>query len=250
MSASSSISTIYSFIPTSPLLVLNLIPIPIPIISTSPENPPPRTPTFPTSLLIPTSHFPKLRVVLPRLRKRRFQLLQKKIKQPPELRKLRNAFFLLVKYCHINASTLSNPNFLHIPLTSLLISDSETPTPTLIDSGSSHCFVDTSFTLQHYLPVSSVLTSPLISDSETPTPTLIDSGSSHCFVDTSFTLQHYLPVSSVLTSPLISDSETPTPTLIDSGSSHCFVDTLFTLHHNLPVSSVPALSASVITSTL
>src|SRR5271168_3905252 len=156
MSASSSISTIYSFIPTSPLRVLNLIPIPIPIISTSPENPPPRTPTFPTSLLIPTSHFPKLKVVLPRLRKRRFQLLQKKIKQPPELRKLRNAFFLLVKYCHLNASTLSNPNSLHIPLTSPLISDSETPTPTLIDSGSSHCFVDTSFTLQHYLPVSSV----------------------------------------------------------------------------------------------
>src|ERR1700678_1691612 len=139
MSASSSILTIYSFIPTSPLQVLNLVPIPIPIISTSPENPPPRTPPFPTSLLIPTSHFPKLRVVLPRLRKRRFQLLQKKIKQPPELRKLRNAFFLLVKYCHLNASTLSNPNSLHIPLTSPLISDSETPTPTLIDSGSSHC---------------------------------------------------------------------------------------------------------------
>src|ERR1700678_2420816 len=60
MSASSSMSTIYSFIPTSPLQVLNLVPIPIPIISTSPENPPPRTPTFPTSLLILTSHFPKL----------------------------------------------------------------------------------------------------------------------------------------------------------------------------------------------
>src|ERR1700678_2759553 len=165
MSVSSSILMIYSFIPTSPLQVLNLIPIPIPIISTNPENPPPRTLAVPTSPFIPTSHFPKLRVILPRLRKRRFQLLQKKIKQPPELHKLRNAFFLLVKHCHLNASALSNPNSFHIPLTSPLISDSETPTPTLIDSGSSHCFVDTSFTLQHYLPVSSVLTSPLISDS-------------------------------------------------------------------------------------
>src|ERR1700678_1546223 len=131
MSSSSSISTIYSFIPTSPLQVLNLVPIPIPIISTSPENPPPQTLTFPTSLLIPTSHFPKLRVVLPRLRKRRFQLLQKKIIQPPELRKLRNAFFLLVKYCHLNASTLPNLNSFILPLTSPLISDSETPTPKL-----------------------------------------------------------------------------------------------------------------------
>ena len=53
-------------------------------------------------------------------------------------------------------SALSDPNSFHIPLTSPLVSDSETSIPTLIDSGSSHCFVDTSFTSQYNLPVSSI----------------------------------------------------------------------------------------------
>src|ERR1700678_3462633 len=112
-------------IQTNPLPLLNPTPIPIPIptITTNPVNHP-RTPTVPTSPPIPTSlrtvnshlknanvvwttscacivvkpviklatviskahHLPKLRLVLPKLRKRRHQLLQKKIKQPPELR--------------------------------------------------------------------------------------------------------------------------------------------------------------------
>src|SRR6202522_4128515 len=107
-----------------PLLNPTPIPIPIPIPTiTSPVNHP-RTPAVPTSPPMPTSlrtvnshlknanvvwttscacivvkpviklatviskahHLPKLRLVLPKLRKRRHQLLQKKIKQPPELR--------------------------------------------------------------------------------------------------------------------------------------------------------------------
>src|ERR1700678_112791 len=98
------------------------IPLPIPTI-TSPVNHP-RTPAVPTRPPMPTNlrtvnshlknanvvwttscacivvkpviklatviskahHLPKLRLVLPKLRKRRHQLLQKKIKQPPELR--------------------------------------------------------------------------------------------------------------------------------------------------------------------
>src|SRR5271155_2978718 len=61
-----------------------------------------------------------------------------------------------LEYCHLNASALSDPNSFHIPLISPLVSDSETSIPTLIDSGSSHCFVDTSFTSQYNLPVSSI----------------------------------------------------------------------------------------------
>ena len=61
-----------------------------------------------------------------------------------------------LEYCHLNVSALSDPNSFHIPLTSPLVSDSETSIPTLIDSGSSHCFVDTSFTSQYNLPVSSI----------------------------------------------------------------------------------------------
>src|SRR5277367_632631 len=62
------------------------------------------------------------------------------------------------EYCYLNASALSDPNSFHIPLTSPLVSDSvnSVPIPTLVDSGSSHCFVDTSFTIQYDLPVTSI----------------------------------------------------------------------------------------------
>src|ERR1700678_4234670 len=124
-------------IQTNPLPLLNPTPTPIPIpipTITSPVNHP-RPPAVPTSPPMPTNlrtvnshlkndnvvwttscacivvkpviklatviskahHLPKLRLVLPKLRKRRHKLLQKKIKQPPELRtKLRTAFCLLV----------------------------------------------------------------------------------------------------------------------------------------------------------
>src|ERR1700678_498359 len=182
-----------------PLLNPTPIPIPIPIpipTITSPVNHP-RTLAVPTSPPIPTSlrmvnshlknanvvwttscacivvkpviklatviskahHLPRLRLVLPKLRKRRHQLLQKKIKQPQHSAQAEDCVFpscAPLEYCHLNASALSDPNSFHIPLTSPLVSDSETSIPTLIDSGSSHCFLDTSFTSQYNLPVSSI----------------------------------------------------------------------------------------------
>src|ERR1700678_183277 len=183
-------------IQTNPLPLLNPTPIPIPTI-TSPVNHP-RTPAVPTSLPIPTSlrmvnshlknanvvwttscacivvkpviklatviskahHLPKLRLVLPKLRKRRHQLLKKRLSSPQNSAQAEDCVLpscAPLEYCHLNVSALFNPNFFHIPLTSPLVSDSETPIPTLIDSGSSHCFVDTSLTSQYNLPVSSVL---------------------------------------------------------------------------------------------
>ena len=49
-------------------------------------------------------------------------------------------------------SALSDPNSLHISLTSLLISDSSLHVSALIDSSSTHCFVDTSFVQYYKLP--------------------------------------------------------------------------------------------------
>ena len=49
-------------------------------------------------------------------------------------------------------STLSDPNSLRISLTSLLISNSSLCISALIDSGSTHCFVDTSFVQYYKLP--------------------------------------------------------------------------------------------------
>ena len=47
---------------------------------------------------------------------------------------------------------LSDPNSLRVSLTSPLISDSSLCVSTLIDSGSTHCFVDTSFVQYYKLP--------------------------------------------------------------------------------------------------
>ena len=52
----------------------------------------------------------------------------------------------------LNVSTLSNPNSLCISLASLLISNSSLCVSALIDSGSTHCFVDTSFVQYYKLP--------------------------------------------------------------------------------------------------
>ena len=50
-------------------------------------------------------------------------------------------------------SDLSDPNSLHVcSLTSLLISDSSLHISALVDSGSTHCFVDTNFVQYYKLP--------------------------------------------------------------------------------------------------
>ena len=49
-------------------------------------------------------------------------------------------------------SALSDPNSLHVPLSSSLIPNIS-DFSTLIDSGSTHCFVDTEFVNFHNLPV-------------------------------------------------------------------------------------------------
>ena len=57
---------------------------------------------------------------------------------------------------HLNASTLSNPNSLCIPLVSPLVYASDhlqsIPIRTLVDSGSTHCFLDSAFAHGHSLP--------------------------------------------------------------------------------------------------
>ena len=56
------------------------------------------------------------------------------------------------KVVQLNVSALSDPNSLHVSLTSLLISNSSLHVSALIDSGSTHCFVDTSFVQYYKLP--------------------------------------------------------------------------------------------------
>ena len=56
----------------------------------------------------------------------------------------------------LNASTLSDPSSLRVPLTSPSVSDSTLCFSALIDSGSTHCFVDSTFVQRYDLPVSSV----------------------------------------------------------------------------------------------
>ena len=53
----------------------------------------------------------------------------------------------------LNASTLSRFNALYAFVTTSLISNLEVVLCALIDSGSSHCFVDSTFAKQHTLPV-------------------------------------------------------------------------------------------------
>ena len=53
-------------------------------------------------------------------------------------------------------SALSDPNSLRVSLTSPAISDSAPTISTLIDSGSTHCFVDSSLVHKHNLPVTSI----------------------------------------------------------------------------------------------
>ena len=61
----------------------------------------------------------------------------------------------------LNASTLSNPNSLCIPLVSPLVcaSDHLQPIPiqTLVDSGSTHCFLNSAFACGHFLPTTPTL---------------------------------------------------------------------------------------------
>jgi hypothetical protein len=56
----------------------------------------------------------------------------------------------------LNASALSDPNSLRLSLTSSLISDSSSVISALVDSGSTHCFVDTEFVHFYNLPLVSV----------------------------------------------------------------------------------------------
>ena len=56
----------------------------------------------------------------------------------------------------LNASALSNPNSLRISLTSSLVSVATTSFRALIDSGSTHCFVDSAFVRRSDIPTISV----------------------------------------------------------------------------------------------
>ena len=56
----------------------------------------------------------------------------------------------------LNASALSDPNSIRIPLLSPLFSDSALHIPALIDSGSTHYFVDSEFCKLHNFRLSSV----------------------------------------------------------------------------------------------
>ena len=56
----------------------------------------------------------------------------------------------------LNTSTLSDPNSLCIPVTSPHISKNSIPFPVLINSGSSHCFIDPKFTSQYLLSLTSI----------------------------------------------------------------------------------------------
>ena len=56
----------------------------------------------------------------------------------------------------LNASALSDPNSLRVSLTSSLISDFFSEFSALVDSGSTHCFVDTGFVHSHQLSITPV----------------------------------------------------------------------------------------------
>ena len=56
----------------------------------------------------------------------------------------------------LNASALSDPNSLRTSLSSPLVSDSSPTFSALVDSGSTHCFIDTNFARNYDLPTSSV----------------------------------------------------------------------------------------------
>src|ERR1700719_728295 len=65
--------------------------------------------------------------------------------------------YSLMEVVRLNASALSDPNSLHVPLTSSLVSASLSVFSALVDSGSTHCFVDSEFVRRYALPVLSVL---------------------------------------------------------------------------------------------
>ena len=56
----------------------------------------------------------------------------------------------------LNASALSDPNSFRVPLSCPLISNSSFRIPALVDSGSTHCFVDSEFVRNYDLPALSV----------------------------------------------------------------------------------------------
>jgi Retroviral aspartyl protease len=56
----------------------------------------------------------------------------------------------------LNASALSDPNSLRVLLRSFHVSKSSFPFSALVDSGSTHCFVDSGFARQYDLPTNSV----------------------------------------------------------------------------------------------
>ena len=56
----------------------------------------------------------------------------------------------------LNASTISDPNSLCIPLTFPHISNNSVPFPTLINFGSSHCIIDPKFASQYLLSLTSI----------------------------------------------------------------------------------------------
>ena len=56
--------------------------------------------------------------------------------------------------CRLNTSALSNPHALYVFLSSPDLSDSINSVKTLIDSGSTHCFIDLKFAHLHCSPYS------------------------------------------------------------------------------------------------
>ena len=56
--------------------------------------------------------------------------------------------------CHLNASALSNPHALYVFLSSPDLPNSINSVKTLIDSGSTHCFIDSKFAHLHCSPYS------------------------------------------------------------------------------------------------
>ena len=102
---------------------------------------------------------PRLKAVQPKLRKGDFHSFKKRLSSPHnsvQVEDCINPSCAPQESCYLNASALSDPNSLHIPLTSSLVSNSEIPISTLIDSGSSHCFIDTFFCTEYKIPLQSI----------------------------------------------------------------------------------------------
>src|SRR5271163_2233675 len=103
----------------------------------------------------------RLKLVPPKSRQRT-RTTRKKLKQPSRLAKTEDCVMpgcAHTEEIRLNASTLSDPNSLRIPLSSDLTSPSVITA--LVDSGSTHCFVDSNFAHIHNIPLTSIPPIPL-----------------------------------------------------------------------------------------